>query len=85
MKKQSFDVNVLKHSGRSVFVDTDSKRVSVKLLSYEDNTTVYQANMDAVGVIFDKCDDGSVLVSISRGGQTVKSMSMDEFMEKMLK
>ena len=83
-KKYQIDSSIVKHTGKSVMSDSGSKRVSVKLLAYDDNTTVYQANLEAYGVIFET-NNNEITVTITKGGQTIKSIDCETFIEKLFK
>lgn len=86
-KKQRLDVSVWKHTGKSVFTDDGSKRISIKLLGYNEDTYILKAYEDAYGIIFEAAEDndGVPFVTITKGGQAIRRMNTNELIEKLLK
>ena len=80
--KQIMNIAVIKHTGKSVMCDDSSKRVSIKLMEINPTMTIYKANMEAHGLIIEDTDKG-LLFTITKGGNAIKSMSMDEFIKRL--
>ena len=68
--KQTMNVSVLKHTGKSVMSDDSSKRISIKMLE--------------TNPIMEETDNG-LWITLTKGGQRIKSMSHEEFIERMTK
>lgn len=84
-KKIQMDCSILKHNGKSVMIDMRSKKVAVRVMSYDNNMTLYAALNDAYGVNFETTDKQSVSVTITKGGRAIKVIDYREFIDKLLK
>lgn len=83
-KKFQMDASILKHTGKSVFTDSGAKKVGINFISYDDNTTLYEAYNDAYGIRFENVDN-EMSVTFVKGNITVAVMSYQEFIDKMFK
>lgn len=82
--KHQMILSAIKHTGKSVISDQGSKRVNVKLLSYNDNTTIYEANEQAYGITFEE-KDNNLVVTLTQGGHVISTMDYNEFINKLIK
>lgn len=82
--KQTMNVSVLKHTGKSVMSDDSSKRINIKMLETNPSMTMYEANVNAYGLIMEETDNG-LWITLTKGGQHIKSMSREEFIERLTK
>lgn len=77
------DVKVMKNSKKSWAVVDGTPVVNVELFKYTDDMTVYQAQQDKISVIFEE-KKGGIIITFKKGSEVVSTMSMDEFITKMM-
>lgn len=83
MKNVRMDVKVMKGSKKSWAVVDGAPVVNVELFKYTDDMTVYQAQQDKVSVVFEE-KEGGIIITFKKGSEVVSTMSMDEFITKMM-
>lgn len=77
------DVRIMKHSKKSWAIVDGTPIVNVELFKYTDDMTVYQAQQDKVSVVFEE-KEGGIIITFKKGSEVVSTMSMDEFITKMM-
>lgn len=77
------DVKVMKNSKKSWVVVDGAPVVNVELFKYTGDMTVYQAQQDKISVVFEE-KEGVIMITFKKGGEVVSTMSMDEFITKMM-
>lgn len=81
--KETIYISIWKHTGKSVISDDSPKRVSIKMMETNPSKTIYQSNLDAYGLIIEQ-KENELLFTITQGGQQIKTISLEEFLKRLI-